>query len=138
MSLMVGVVKRRPILGRRAVFEREWKPGDWVVYRLSKRGVAPGKRAHHVSASRKGESYNYLVDKFWVVEQVGESGDLHVRTPGGKTRVLAPNDPNLRRARWWHRLQWGERFRTAEMKRLSQEAHNSRNGDSIGGPASAT
>jgi hypothetical protein len=119
------------------VFDRKWKPGDWIVYRLSKHGVAPGKRAHHVSASRKGESYNYLVDKFWVVERVDESGLLHVRTPGGKTRVLSPQDPNLRRARWWHRLQWGERFRNAEMKRIAQDAQNAHNGDSIGGPVSA-
>ena len=66
------------------MFERGWKPGDWVIYRLSKRGVAPGPRAHHVSASRKGESYNYIVDKFWVIEAVGAEGELHVRTPGGK------------------------------------------------------
>jgi len=123
--------------GELSVFGREWKPGDWVVYRLSKHGVAPGRRAHHVSASRKGESYNYLVDKFWVVERIDETGNLHVRTPGGKTRIISPEDPNLHRARWWHRLQWGERFRTAEMKRLSSDAHDAQKGGPVGGPASA-
>lgn len=104
------------------MFERGWKPGDWVIYRLSKRGVAPGPRAHHVSASRKGESYNYIVDKFWVIEAVGAEGELHVRTPGGKTRVLSSQDPNLRRARWWHRFLWGRRFRDADQKRCQQES----------------
>ena len=104
------------------LFERSWKPGDWIIYRMSKHGVAPGRRAQHVSASRKGESYNYIVDKFWVIEEVGTDGQLHVRTPGGKTRVISPQDPNLRRARWWHRLQWGERFRNADLQRRQQES----------------
>jgi hypothetical protein len=99
------------------VFQRPWKPGDWVIYRMSKHGVAPGRRAHHVSASRKGESYNYIVDKFWVIERISDEGDLFVRTPGGKTRTISANDPNLRPARWWHRLQWGERFRNADLQR---------------------
>ncbi len=117
------------------VFNRSWKPGDWIVYRMSKHGIAPGKRAHHVSASRKGESYNYIVDKFWVIEKIGPNGELYVRTPGGKTRVLASNDLNIRRARWWHRFQWGERFRTAEAQRLQQESLT--NGHQHGGPAEA-
>ena len=118
------------------MFERTWKPGDWVIYRLSKHGVAPGRRAQRVSASRKGESYNYIVDKFWVVESISPSGELHVRTPGGKTRTLSPHDPNLRRARWWHRIQWGQRFRNAEMKRRSMNDSQS-SGPIPGGPAEA-
>lgn len=98
------------------MFEHRWKVGDWVIYRLSKRGTSPGRRAHHVSASPKGESYNYLVDKFWVVQDITAQGDLVVRTPGGKVRTLRPDDPNLRPARWWHRMQWGSRFRTAEQQ----------------------
>ncbi|MGV3483086.1 MAG: hypothetical protein ACO1RT_01570 [Planctomycetaceae bacterium] len=121
------------------MFERTWKPGDWVIYRLSKHGVAPGPRAQHVSASRKGESYNYIVDKFWVVESISADGQLNVRTPGGKTRTLSPQDPNLRRARWWHRFQWGERFRNAEMqRRLNQSIRDGQSGGAIsGGPAEA-
>lgn len=114
-------------------FQRNWKPGDWVIYRMSKHGVAPGRRAHHVSASQKGESYNYIVDKFWVVERVAANGDLHVRTPGGKTRVLSAQDPNLRPARWWHRFQWGERFRNAELQRRQ----NSLNEGKHSGPIEA-
>lgn len=114
-------------------FQRNWKPGDWVIYRMSKHGVAPGRRAHHVSASQKGESYNYIVDKFWVVERVAANGDLHVRTPGGKTRVLSAQDPNLRPARWWHRFQWGERFRNAELQRRQ----NSLNEGNHSGPIEA-
>lgn len=98
------------------MLRRAWKAGDWVIYRLSKHGTAPGPRAHHVSAAPKGESYNYLVDKFWVVQEVKDDGRLIVRTPGGKIRELRADDRNLRRARWWHRLQWRDRFRTAEQQ----------------------
>jgi hypothetical protein len=103
------------------VFGHRWKPGDWVVYRLSKHGTSPGRRAHQVSAARKGESYNYVVDKFWVVQDVTAQGDLIVRTPGGKVRTLSADDPNLRVARWWHRFQWGNRFRTAEQQLADQQ-----------------
>ncbi len=72
-----------------------------------------------MSATPKGESYNYVVDKFWVVEQVTPAGQLVVRTPGGKSRTLDARDPNLHRARWWHRFQWGNRFRDAE-KQMSR------------------
>lgn len=93
---------------------RSWKTGDWVIYRVSKHGRAPGLRAHQVHASPKGESYNYVVDKFWVVEQVTPAGQLVVRTRGGKRHTLHCDDPNLHRARWWHWFQWGDRFRAAE------------------------
>ncbi len=115
------------------MFERAWKPGDWVIYRMTKHGVAPGRRAHHVSASRKGESYNYLVDKFWVVERVEADGNLQIRTPGGKVRTISASDPNLRRARWWHRLQWGNRFRSAESTlHHDDEAQSHASGGSAG------
>ncbi len=116
------------------MFDRTWKPGDWVIYRMTKHGVAPGRRAHHVSASRKGESYNYLVDKFWVVDKVEPNGDLQIRTPGGKVRIISADDPNLRRARWWHRLQWGNRFRSAESARDHDSDHAS---PASSGPAGA-
>ena len=104
------------------MFQRHYQVGDWIIYRMTKHGVAPGRRAYHVSASQKGESYNYLVDKFWVVDTIDDQGNLHVRTPGGKTRILAADDRNIRRARWWHRWQWRQRFLTAEMRRDSAEA----------------
>ncbi len=99
------------------MFKRDWKPGDWVVYRMSKHGVSPGRRAQQVNATRKGEAYNYVVDKFWVIEQVLPTGEIVARTPGGKVRTIDRDDPNLRRARWWHWLQWGNRFRNADLNR---------------------
>ncbi len=93
-----------------------WKPGDWAVYRKSKRSTTPGPRATNVMASSKGESYTYIVDKFWVVDSTLPGDRLLLRTARGKTHVIDANDPNLRKPSWLRRLLWRERFRMVEAK----------------------
>ena len=88
-----------------------WSPGDWAVYRKSKVSNAPGPRATNVHAAPKGDSYTYIVDKFWVVEELLPEGDLRLRTARGKTHVIRQNDPNLRRPSFVQRLVWRNRFR---------------------------
>ncbi len=88
-----------------------WKPGDWAVYRKTKRSVSPGRRASQVVASPKGEQYAYVVDKFWVVESVLPDDRLVVLTARGKKHVLESDDPNLRRPGFLQRILWRERFR---------------------------
>lgn len=85
--------------------------GDWVVYRKSKQGPAPGPRAQAVMACSKGENYAYIVDKFWVVDQVLPGGRVRLRTRRGKVHELPVDDPNLRKAGLWDRFFHGERFR---------------------------
>lgn len=91
-----------------------WNPGDWAVYRKSKRSTSPGPRAANVVATQKGESYTYIVDKFWVVEGVLPDNNVRLRTARGKTHVISADDPNLRRPSWLQRLMWRDRFREAE------------------------
>ena len=88
---------------------RQYKIGDWVIYRKQKHSTQPGPRAQDVSAAPKGEEYHYVVDKFWIVADVAEA-ELTVRTRRGKQHVLAADDPNLRHARWWERLVYRQRF----------------------------
>lgn len=95
--------------------QSNWQPGDWAVYRKSKTGPNPGRRAAQVMASSKGESYGYVVDKFWVVEEVLGGGQLRLRTAKGKRHVIDADDPNLRRPGMLQRLLWRERFRQVEM-----------------------
>ncbi len=73
-------------------------------------GPHPGPRASHVHASPKGEDYSYVVDKFWIVEQVLGDGRLMIRTRRGKHHTISADDPNLRAANWLDRLLWRERF----------------------------
>src|SRR5688572_18369482 len=85
--------------------------GDWVLYRKQKHSVSPGPRAREVSPAPTGESYSYVVEKFWIVQEVLGDGRLRLRTRRGKQHLVAASDPNLRRARWWHRWLYKDRFR---------------------------
>ena len=91
-----------------------WNPGDWAVYRKSKQSSNPGKRAARVTANTKGETYNYVVDKFWVVESILPGGRLVLRTAGGKAHTIQSDDPNLRRPSLIQRFFWRERFNRVE------------------------
>ena len=87
-----------------------YKPGDWVVFRVSKHSRRPGPRARGIHPAPHGDTYRYQVDKFWVVSEVSESGDVIVRTRRGKTHRLAASDHNLRPATWWERWWQSARF----------------------------
>ncbi|TWU67034.1 hypothetical protein [Crateriforma conspicua] len=102
-----------------------WTAGDWAVYRKSKISSKPGLRAARVVATPKGESYNYLVDKYWVVEQVKPDGRLILRTPGGKRNVVDSDDPNLRRPSLWDRFLFRERFQFIEEQLQDQQDSSS-------------
>lgn len=90
-----------------------YSPGDWVIYRKSKRSAAPGPRAQAVKASEKGEKYSYVVDKFWIVDAVLPDNQLRLRTRRGKVHQLSADDANLRPASWIDRLLYRHRFREA-------------------------
>ena len=93
--------------------QMQWSPGDWAIYRKSKRSTSPGPRAANVVASAKGESYTYVVDKFWVVENTLPGGRVLLRTATGKTNIIDSTDPGLRRPSLVQRLMWRQRFREA-------------------------
>jgi hypothetical protein len=92
------------------MFRRMFRKGDWVVYRRLKCTDHPGPRAQDVYASANGDSYDYFVDKFWVVDEVLDGGNLRLRTRRGKTHVVAEQDPNLRHATLWDRIRYRRRF----------------------------
>jgi hypothetical protein len=86
------------------------QPGDRVVYRKQKSSVSPGPRAKAVFASPKGEAYHYVVDKYWIVQQVFDDGSVEVRTRQGKLHRIDLSDPRLRLAKWWEKLIYSKRF----------------------------
>ncbi len=94
-----------------------FKPGDVVVYRKQKHTTHPGPRAQQVHATKKGDYYTYVVEKFWVVGQVLASGRLLLQTRRGKTHLVENSDPNLRRANLWDRIRYPSRI--AELERAS-------------------
>lgn len=88
--------------------------GDWVVYRKQKHSTSPGPRAKDVAAAPSGETYAYVVDKYWVVKQCVDSDQVLLITRTGKEHTVSLDDPNLRPARWWERLVYRDRFRETE------------------------
>lgn len=92
----------------------QFKPGDWVIYRKQKISTSPGPRAQQTAPAAKGETYNYVVEKYWVVQEILSDGLLRLRTRKGKTHDVAPDDPRLRRARWWERWLLSDRFTQVE------------------------
>jgi hypothetical protein len=89
---------------------RQFTPGDFVVYRMQKHSVHPGPRAEDVHPAPQGEDYSYHVDKFWIVAAVRPDGKIVARTRRGKEHLLEPDDPLLRKAKWWERLLFRSRF----------------------------
>jgi len=87
-----------------------FRPGDGVVYRKHKNSPHPGQHARSIDAAPHGDSYSYLVDKFWRVDAIQPNNTIVVRTRKGKRHTIAANDPNLRLAHWWERLLFWRRF----------------------------
>lgn len=87
----------------------KYKVGDKLVVRVSKFSRKPGPRALNVHPTR-GEGYTYQIDKYWVVREVRDDGQLVVVTRRGKQRLIQPDSPSLRRAHWWERLFQRARF----------------------------
>jgi hypothetical protein len=87
-----------------------FKPGDRIIYRLSKHSSHPTPRAVEIWPEPKGEFYSYDVLKYWVVAKVQSDGRIVAVTRRGKSRTIHGDDPALRRARWWERLLFSSRF----------------------------
>jgi len=87
-----------------------FKPGDLVIYRMTKHSQCPGPRAKGIAPSPNGDEYKYQVDKFWIVDNLLEDGQVQLRTRRGKTRVIRQDDHNLRFASWWELLLYRRHF----------------------------
>lgn len=97
---------------------RRFTERDLVVYQKSKHGTHPGPRARQIRAAPLGETYDYVVDKYWIVREA-RGGSLELRTPGGKRHEVDRSDPNLRRPTLRERL-WlylGDRQRLRALRR---------------------
>lgn len=84
--------------------------GQRVVFAKDKYGEMPGERAQQISASPKGDAYSYIVEKYWVVDEVMDGGVLLLRTRKGKLHHIHQEDPGLRLPTLWERLFLAGRF----------------------------
>jgi len=86
-----------------------FQKGDPVIFNKTKYSPHPGPRAEHIDPSSHGETYSYLVKKFWTVLECRDD-HLIVQTRRGKKHRVALNDPALRTPSWWEQLRYRERF----------------------------
>jgi hypothetical protein len=91
---------------------RNPKVGEKVVFAKEKHSGRPGHRAQDVSASAKGDNYSYIVEKYWVILEVREDGNLLLATRRGKKHELPADHPNLRPASFFERFLLRRRFPT--------------------------
>ncbi|OYW21911.1 MAG: hypothetical protein B7Z55_05290 [Planctomycetales bacterium 12-60-4] len=85
-------------------------PGDPVIFCVSKISTEPGPRAEDVYPAAHGDTYSYLVPKFWRVERLNDDGSLVLVTRRGKRHTVIPDDPRLRAASLWERWTYSHRF----------------------------
>ncbi len=93
---------------------RKWHVGDWAVYEKQKTSSSPGPRAQDVTPATSGETYSYIVEKYWVVVQLQPENMLRLRTRRGKEHIVSAHDPRLRKARWWEKCFFASRFPAAD------------------------
>lgn len=91
-----------------------FRPGDQVTYKMTKQSDHPTLRAVNVSPSEKGDDYAYVVEKYWVVRELTDHGTVIVQTRRGKTREIPVEDPRLKRASWWDKLIYRQKFPSLE------------------------
>jgi len=88
---------------------QQFKKGDPVIFTKTKFSQHPGPRAENIDPSSHGETYSYLVKKFWTVLEP-QDNHLLVQTRRGKTHRVALDDPALRAPSWWEQLRYRDRF----------------------------
>lgn len=87
-----------------------FRPGDPVIFCVSKFSTDPGPRATDIHPAAHGETYSYLVPKFWRVESLKSDGSLVLVTRRGKRHIVSCDDPRLRAPSLWERWLYGHRF----------------------------
>jgi len=87
-----------------------YHPGDPVIYRVSKSSTRPGPRAQAIRPSRAGNDYRYVIEKFWIIDEIRSDGMLVLRTRRGKSHVVPPDAAALRRPNLWERWWYRRRF----------------------------
>ena len=108
-GLSLDLMKGRGPSSQAGEMKYDYKPGDPVIFRVTKQSTDPGPRAVDVHPAQSGETYSYQVDKFWTVSEV-LSGTVQLVTRRGKQRTVSKNDIRLRPARWWEKWLYGARF----------------------------
>ncbi len=86
------------------------KVGEFVIFRKSKTSVRPSPRAKDLQPAKHGDTYSYIIDKFWKVVQVFDDNTIEVETRRGKRSRLDANSPLVRKVYPWERFFFRDRL----------------------------
>ena len=86
------------------------KIGDFVVFSKQKTSLHPSPRAKEIHPAQHGDTYSYIVDKFWKVVRVFDDDTIEIETRRGKRNRLNKNSPLLRKVGLWERLFYRNRL----------------------------
>lgn len=98
------------------VMRNRFRIGEKVVYVKQKCSTCPSDRALNVMAAPRGETYEYQIEKYWLVSDVLPDGVLVLQTRRGKSHLIKQSDPNLRKASIFERV-----FRSRDFPVLLQQ-----------------
>jgi hypothetical protein len=87
-----------------------FKIGEFVIVGKPKRSTHPSPQAKDVHPAQHGETYSYIIEKFWKVVRVFDDGTIEIETRGGKRHRLDTDNTLLRKAGFWDRLMFRHRF----------------------------
>lgn len=87
-----------------------FKIGEFVVVGKAKSSTRPSPQAKDVRPAQYGETYSYIIEKFWKVVRVFDNGAIEIETRRGKRHLLDKDTPLLRKAGFWDRLMFRNRF----------------------------
>ena len=99
---------------------RRFRRGDVVVVARQKHSTSPGPRAREVTPASSGDTYSYIVDKYWLVKDA-ENGELTLLTRTGKEHVISADDFRIRKPSVWERLFLRQKFPSSDLLEASPE-----------------
>ena len=86
------------------------KTGEFVIFSKPKMSTHPSPRAKEIYPAQHGDTYSYIIEKFWKVVQVFDDDTIEIETRRGKRHRVNTNTPLLRKVGVWDRLLFRKRF----------------------------
>ena len=80
------------------------KIGDFVIFSKPKTSSHPSQRAKEIHPAQHGDTYSYVIEKFWKVVRVFDDDTIEIETRRGKRNRLNANTPLLRKVGLFGRL----------------------------------
>lgn len=81
-----------------------YREDEKVVYLYDRSSSHPDPTGKNVFASKKGEQYQYQVEKYWVVTRILDDDVVEAISRSGTVHEIDCHDPRLRKATWWERI----------------------------------